>query len=68
MFASTCVGALTLGIPAEKAIATAADYVLETIRVTAADPEARWYGVNFEETLPYLMMLIGRLPKTEEAK
>ena len=68
LFASTCVGALTLGIPAEKAIATAADYVLETIRVTAADPEARWYGVNFEETLPYLMMLIGRLPKTEEAK
>lgn len=68
LFASVCVGALTLGFCAEKAIAAAADYVLETIRVTAADPEARWYGVNFEETLPYLMTLIDRLPKMEDIK
>lgn len=66
LFASTCVGALTLGMPAEEAIATAADYVLKTIRVTAANPDARWYGVDFEKTLPYLMARIGKLPKMEE--
>lgn len=55
LFASTCVGALTLGLPTKKAIALAADYVVRTIHVTAEDPNARWYGVNFEETLPYLM-------------
>ena len=61
LFASTCVGALTRGLPAEKAIALAADYVVKTIRVTAGDPDARWYGVNFEQTLPYLMKRLGSL-------
>ena len=55
LFASTCAGALTLGMPAAEAIALAADYVVKTIRATADDPDARWYGVNFEQTLPYLM-------------
>lgn len=60
LFAATCVGALTLGYPAETAIALAADYVVQTIRLTANDPQARWYGVNFEESLPLLMERIGR--------
>lgn len=59
LFASTCAGALTLGLPAADAIALAADYVVTAIRVTAQDADARWYGVNFEQTLPYLMQ---RLP------
>lgn len=59
LFASTCAGALTLGLPAQDAIALAADYVVKTIRATAGDPDARWYGVNFEQTLPYLMKRIG---------
>lgn len=66
LFASTCAGALTLGMPVQDAITVAADYVLKTIRVTAANPDARWYGVDFEKTLPYLMSRIGRLPKLEE--
>ena len=61
IFASTCAGALTLGLPAEEAIALAADYVVKTIRATAEDSEARWYGVNFEQTLPYLMKRLGSL-------
>lgn len=61
LFASTCAGALTLGLPAEEAIALAADYVVQTIRVTAEDHDARWYGVNFEQTLPYLMARLGKL-------
>lgn len=60
LFASTCAGALTLGMPAAEAIALAADYVVTTIRVTAQDSDARWYGVNFEQTLPYLMKRLGR--------
>lgn len=65
LFASTCVGALTLGMDAGDAIALAADYVMKTICVTAKDPDARWYGVNFEQTLPYLMARLGRLPEKE---
>ena len=67
LFASTCVGALTRGLPAEKAIALAADYVLQTIRATAGDPDARWYGVNFEQTLPYLISRLGSLKGSGEA-
>lgn len=55
LFAATCTGALTLGLSQAKAISLAADYVLQTIRVTAKDPDARWYGVNFEQTLPDLI-------------
>lgn len=66
LFAATCVGALTLGLPAGEAIALAADYVVQTIRATAADPNARWYGVNFEATLPELMRRLHRLPIKEE--
>lgn len=66
LFAATCVGALTLGKPAEEAIAVAADYVLKTIRVTAADEYSRWYGVNFEKTLPYLISRIGAQNIMEE--
>ncbi len=60
LFASTCAGALTLGLPAEEAIALAADYVVQTIRVTVQDADARWYGVDFEQTLPYLMKRLGK--------
>ena len=66
LFASTCVGALTLGYSAADAIALAADYVVQTIRATTADPNARWYGVNFEDTLPALMTRLHRLPQKEE--
>lgn len=61
LFASTCVGALVRGLPLEQAVALAADYVVRTIRVTAHDHDARWYGVNFEQTLPYLMERLDSL-------
>ena len=63
LFSSVCAGAMTLGLPGPKSIALAADYVVQTIRATNADPNPRWYGVNFEETLPYLMERLGRLQK-----
>ncbi|MBR0145289.1 MAG: pyridoxamine kinase [Eubacterium sp.] len=55
IFASVAVGALTRGLPMEKAFALAADYTADTIRVTKSDPKEPWYGVNFEETIPQLV-------------
>ena len=30
------------------------DFVVESIEKTLADPQRRWYGVNFEQALPLL--------------
>ena len=66
LFASVCSGALTLGLPAKDAAALAADYIYDTLRVTAADPDRRWYGVSFEATLPALIARLGRALGKEE--
>ena len=55
VFSSVCVGALVQGIAPEEAFKIAADYTAETIRVTLANPEKPWYGVDFEATLPKLI-------------
>lgn len=55
LFASTCTGALVQGAPLERAVRLAADYVALTLRRTVQAPDRRWYGVNFQETLPELM-------------
>lgn len=55
LFASTCAGALVQGAPLERAVCLAADYVALTLRRTVQAPDRRWYGVNFQETLPELM-------------
>lgn len=57
-FSSACVGALTRGLPLSAALPLAVDFTLESIRKSIADPQRRWYGVNFEEAIP---MLIERL-------
>lgn len=55
VFASTCVGGLMRGLPLGEALALAADYTVECIRLTLASPEAKWYGVEFESAIPYLV-------------
>ncbi len=55
LFASCMVGALTKGLPMQEAMQLAVDFVLECIRCTMEDPDRRWYGVNFEQALPYLI-------------
>ena len=60
VFASTCVGGLMNGLSVGDALALAADYTVECIRLTLEDPDANWYGVNFEKAIPYL---VGRLAK-----
>ena len=55
IFSSTCVGALIRGLPWQEAVQIAADYTAQCIRVTLEDPSKPWYGVNFEQAIPYLV-------------
>jgi Pyridoxal/pyridoxine/pyridoxamine kinase len=55
IFASTLVGALMRDFPLTEALKLAADYTHESIRLTMQDKSSRWYGVNFEEAMGYLI-------------
>lgn len=68
LFASTCVGALTLGHCIADAVRLATDYVVKTIHATLQNPEARWYGVDFETTIPDLLTMLKQLSIQEEPK
>lgn len=60
IFSSTCVGALTRGMDWKQAVQIAADYTAECIRLTLEDPAEPWYGVNFEQAIPYLVNRMNR--------
>lgn len=60
IFASACVGALMNDKDLAGALKVAVDYTLECIRETQNDPDARWYGVNFESAIPMLVHSLGR--------
>ncbi|NLU23580.1 MAG: pyridoxamine kinase [Clostridiales bacterium] len=55
LFAAACTGALMNGKTLEEALALAVDFTLETIRKTAENERASWYGVEFERAIPYLI-------------
>ncbi len=55
LFASCTVGALMRGMELKDAMALAADFVAVSIQATADAPDAKWYGVEFEKALPYLI-------------
>jgi len=55
IFSSTCVGAMMNGMEWKEAVKVAADYTAECIRLTLEDPAKPWYGVNFEQAIPYLV-------------
>lgn len=63
VFSSTCVGALTRGLPLDKALTLAVDFTLASIKASLSDPERRWYSVNFEEAIP---MLVKRIHDSTE--
>ena len=48
------------GFDWKEAMAIAADYTAECIRITMEDPTKPWYGVNFELAIPYLLKRIGK--------
>ena len=60
VFASTCVGGLMNGLNLGQALALAADYTVECIRLTKHTPNSNWYGVEFERAIPYLVHRLGR--------
>ncbi|MBO5098351.1 MAG: pyridoxamine kinase [Agathobacter sp.] len=60
IFSSTCVGAISNGMNWKDAVKVAADYTAECIRLTLEDPAKPWYGVNFEQAIPYLLKLIAK--------
>ena len=55
IFSSTFVGAMMNGLSWKDAIKVAADYTAECIRITMEDKDGCWYGVNFEQAIPYLV-------------
>lgn len=60
IFSSTCIGAMMNGMDWKEAVAVAADYTSECIRITCEDPNAITYGVNFEKVVPFLLKRIGK--------
>lgn len=60
VFASTLVGVIANGITWKEAIPIAADYTAKCIQLTLDDKDGRWYGVNFEEGIPYLLRRLGK--------
>ncbi len=58
IFASACVGALMRGKSLYEALKIAADYTVECIKITMPDKEKHWYGVKFEEAVPYLISML----------
>ena len=53
IYASATLGGLMRGLSTEQALTVAVDFTLECMKKTMQDKDHRFYGVNFEEALPY---------------
>lgn len=60
IYSAAAAGALVLGKSVPEALALAADYTAECIRLTLAEENHSWYGVNFEQATPYLLERMKR--------
>ena len=60
IYSSAAVGALVDGLSVPEALALAADYTVECIRLTLEEENHSWYGVNFEQAIPYLLRRMGK--------
>lgn len=58
VFTSALAGALTLGKGMQKSLEIAVDYTVDSIKRTMDDKEEHWYGVKFEESIPYMLELL----------
>lgn len=59
IYASATVGAMMRGFSIPDALALAVDFTLLTMKKTLSDENHRFYGVNFEEALPYYIERIN---------
>ena len=48
------------GMSFEKSLSLAVDFTLECMKKTMADENRRFYGVNFEEALPFYVERINK--------
>ncbi|MCF0109973.1 MAG: pyridoxamine kinase [Erysipelotrichaceae bacterium] len=60
IFASSFTGALAQGKGLQRALEVAVLYTAKCVECTLNDENRRWYGVNFEEALPYLHELMEK--------
>ena len=60
VFSSALVGAIVNGKELQKAIKIAADFTVQSILLTEKDAEKPWYGVNFEQAIPYLIESLNK--------
>ncbi|MCM1165268.1 MAG: pyridoxamine kinase [Lachnospiraceae bacterium] len=58
IFSSALLSAILREKGFERALEVAVEFVGEAARLTAADPDRPFYGVNFERALPYLIKLL----------
>lgn len=54
IFSATALGGIMRGLSLRDAFCLAVDFTLHCIEVTRTDPQATWYGVEFERALPML--------------
>lgn len=60
VFASSFTGALMNGYSFREALKLSTDFTMECIKKTVEDEKRNWYGVNFEQAIPYLVNRIGK--------
>ncbi len=60
VFSSACFAALMRGQSLEKALQTAVEFTVESIRKTISYDGHNWYGVDFESATPLLLELLKK--------
>lgn len=63
IFSATALAGILRGMTLRQAFCLAVDFTLHCIEVTRTDPQASWYGVEFERALP---MLTARMTQWDE--
>ena len=64
LFASALISAVMRGAQYSRALEIAVGFTYEAVRITAAAPDRRFYGMHFEQALP---MLIDQLSALDES-
>lgn len=59
LFASSVTASLMRGKNLQDALRVATEFTLASIEKTRADSNPNWYGVNFEEAIPYFLELLN---------
>ena len=60
IYASATLGAMMRGFSTPEALSIAVDFTLLTMKKTLEDKDHRFYGVNFEEALPYYIERVNK--------